>query len=240
MKRRTIAEIGRALQTATQNAKAEDVQQHRKVTTTMNAAKIADTTAPHDTTTVTIEGVAAIEHAVPQPTPSTVAVAVTRKSTALHAHTATVARNIAVATVHAHLLKRASTTMKPTLTAIEIRSPARDASTEATKTSTEIGPATRTVSATGAIARNERKTTTTTARRIGQETRTRSAGVDVTVKQKRKSAIMMTTSIVLLDGAARTGTGKTAAVMTATRTSEARAIATQKSSVLQKTMWLAR
>jgi hypothetical protein len=213
--------------------------------TTTNAERTAVIIALHDMMTAkktTMTGivmtgpVVAIAHAVPQLTLSTAAVAATRRSTALHAPTATAARNTAVATGRAHLLKRVSTRTTHMLMATETQSLARGASTEAIRTSTVTDHATRIASETGATVKNGTKTTTTTARKIGRETRTRSAGADATARQKRKSATMMMTSIVLLGGAARIAIERTASAMSAARTSGARAIGTQKSSVPQKTM----
>lgn len=250
MMRQTIAEKSRALRTGSQNAKAEDAPQHHRVTTTTNAERTAVIIALHDMTTakkttmngiVMIGAVVAIAHAVHQLIPSTAAVAATRRSTVLHARTAIAARNTVAVTGRAHLLKRASTTTTHMLMATETQSLARGASTEAIRTGTVTDHATRIASETGATVKNERKTTTTTARKIGRETRIRSASADATARQKRKDAITMTTSIVHHGAAARTAIERiaierTAGAMNAARTSGARAIVTQKSSVPQKTM----
>lgn len=247
--RQTTGEKGHALQTGSRNVKAGVAQQHHRVMTTMNAARTAAIIDPHDTMTankttttgtVTRGAVAAIVHAVPRLTPSTAAVAATRRSTALHAHTATAAKNTAVATGRARLPKRASTTTTHMPMVTKTQSPARGADTEATRISTVTGHATRIASETGATAKIGRRIMTTTARRTGQGIRTRSAGADATVREKRRSATMTTTSIVLLDGAARIGTERTEGAMSAARMSGARAIVRRKSSDPQKTMWWAR
>lgn len=224
--------------------RAEDTQQHHRVMTTTNAARTAAIalhemmTAKKSTMTgnVMIEAVVAIAHAAPPLIQSTAVVAATGNSTALPVRTATAAGNIVVATGRALLLKRASTTTIHMSMATETRNLARDVSTEAIRTSTVTGHATRSVSETGVIAENGRKTTTTTARRIGRKTRIRSVGADVTVRPRKKSATMMTRSIVHLDGAARTGIERTAGATSAARTNEAIAIVRRKRNVLQKTM----
>lgn len=200
-----------------------------------NAGRTADTTAHHGTMTmkkttttdIATEAVGAIEHAVPRPTRITAAVAVTKTSTVLHAHTGIAARSIAVGTVHGRLPKRAGTMMMYMPTVTENRNLAPGASTGAKKTSTATSHATGIASETGVIAKIERKTTIMSARKTGQETRIKTAGVDVIVKQKRRSVTTTTTNIAHFDEAAKSRTEKTAV----------ETIATRKASVLSRTMW---
>src|SRR5690242_4965180 len=189
---------------------------------------------------VTTEEVEVIEHAVPQLTPSTAAVAVIRKSTVLHVHNGIVARNTAAVTARVPQLRRASTTKMRMSMATESQSRARDGSTGAIKTSTVTSHEIGTVSETGATARIERKTSITNATRTDRETKTEKRGAVVTVKLRSTSAIMTTIGIAHLERAARIVTGRTETEMTETVTIGARTVVIPRSIVQQRMMWSVR
>lgn len=232
MKEQKTAENDRIRQNASRDEKVEDVQQHRRVRV-MNLARINDSAARHDKMivkvtmidVVTTRGVEATEHAaLPQIQRSTAAAA-TRRSTGHHVRNAIAARNIAVDIAHVLLPKRVGMTTMRMRMATETPSPARDASTGATKTSTGIGHVIRTASETGVTAKTETRTTTMSGKRTGREIKIKNVGAAVSATT-RKSASMMMISIAHLDGAAKTVTEMTTAEMTAR----------QRASVQQRTM----
>ena len=237
-RRQTIAGSDHVQQTASLSGKAGVAQQHRRVTTITNAAKIVDTARrammnvrrTTTTDTVTTEGAVAIGLAVPQQIQSTVAAVAIRISIDRRAHTAIAARSIAAAIALGHLLKRASTTMMHMAMVIASQSQGRDESTGATKIGTVTGRVTKSAKGTGVIVRIARKIMTMNARRIGRETKTRSAGVAVIARLKKKSATTKTTSTARLDGAIGIVTERSAIGTTAIR----------RPSVRRRMMWWVR
>lgn len=163
------------------------------------------------TGTVT-RGVAVVtERGALQQTPSIAAAVVTRISTAPHGHIAIEAENIDVATVLDLLAMRISMTMTMRISTVKKTLMAtRDAGIGvAIKTGIvtdhATDRATRNASEIARIAKSASVTMTTIARKTAYETRTRNAGVAVTVTLKKKSATTMTTSTAPLAAAAKTG-----------------------------------
>jgi hypothetical protein len=200
-----------------------------------SAARIALITVHHGTMSgqaiTTIESAMTEEaeetgHAVPQRTRSTAAVAVRRKSTALHAHIGTAVKSTAAVTAHDLPLKRPSTTTMYMPTETESQNLAHDESTKATKTSIVRDLVTGTESVTDGTAKRKRKTTTTSETRTDQETKTGSVDVVATVKPKMTIATTMTTGIAPLDEAAKTGIEMNGIEMIAAETIVGRATAT--------------
>ena len=146
-----------------------------------------------------------IGHAVHQRTRSIAAVAVRKKSPALHAHIEIGVKNTAAVTARDLPLKKQSTTTTYMPTETESQNLAPDESTGATKTSIVRGLVTETESVTDGNAKKKIKTTTMSETRTDQETKTGSVDVVATVKPKMTIATTMTTGIAPLDEAAKTG-----------------------------------
>jgi hypothetical protein len=226
-KKTTTVESGHVQQTASQRGKAGDAQRHRKLMMILSATKIDETTARRDTMnakkTMMIviarrEEVEATGLVVLLPTPSTAAVAVTRRNTVHRARTAIAAKNIAVVIARAHHVKKTSTMTIPILTVTESQSLVHAANTGVRKRSIVTGRVTKTASEIDAIVRIAIRTMIMIGKKTDQETKTRSAGVDAIAKLKMKNATTTTISTDHLDEAARSEIVKSGTLMTVVET----------------------
>jgi hypothetical protein len=188
--------------------------------TTTRTAKTASTTDPRAmravtrtmmTGTATRRAAGVIVRELHQQTPSIAAAVATRTSTVHRDHTATEAKNIAVATAPDHLARKTNTkTTRRMPMAKRIPMAAHGVNIGVGATD----HATRSVTEIVKTGKSENATMTTTVRRIVRVTKTRTVGGAAIVRLKMTTAITMTTSTALHVVAARTESASDATTMT--------------------------